>query len=93
MEGAKLHKSVKVKGQGFRNAEPCFFVQGQGGMVVSGNLKDYPGNIFLFSHIQKQTDHGSAQTLSAKGRKNFHLMKTDAALSCPGGKKGSGRTV
>lgn len=62
-------------------------------MVVSGNLKDYPGNIFLCSHIQEKPDHGSAQALAAKGRKYLYLVKTDAAVPGPGSKKGSHRTV
>ena len=49
-------------------------------MVVSGNLKDYPGNIFLCSHIQEKPDHGSAQALAAKGRKYLYLVKTDAVV-------------
>ena len=75
---------IQVVGQGFRNAEPCFFVKGQSRGIVPGNLKDEAADVFLCKLFKQEKDQGGAEALFSVRLQDFHMMEAEAAASCRG---------
>ena len=69
--------SIEIVRQGFRDREPCFFVQGNGWRIVPGNLQQSCMEPLSGKGGKQQRKKYSAKALVAVCWQDFHMVKAD----------------
>ena len=69
--------SIEIVRQGFRDREPCFFVQCNGGGIISGYLEDSLLKAFFGKSREEQQEKRCSISPVAVFRDYFHMVQAD----------------
>lgn len=73
--------------------EPCFFVQGDGGGIVSGNMEYETADSEFLKVGQKLADQHGAMAFVLQAGENFHMMQTKGVRGHRGSGAGTSRFI
>ncbi len=84
---------IHIVGQGFGDAEPCFFVKCHRRGIAAGDMEQKAADMGLLQTVYKLTDKQGAKAAASKAGKNLHMVNTEGILGYRGGKTGAGNAV
>ena len=71
---------IHIVGQGFGDAEPCFFVQGNSRNIAAGYVKQKAADLGFLKAVYKPAHQQKAKTPAAQIRQNLYMMNAECVL-------------